>query len=169
MQNETSESKIKLDDAFYSEIFKKIEQDREAHANVAKANKEIILTALKNVAATNVTCSYSGSGDSGQVDEVYVKSGDQEIGVKNIKIKTFVNKSSFDHEKGKWSNECVLQETSLEEAIRDLTYDGLEANFGGWENNDGASGMLVMDVTTGDCKLEHNSYYTQSDYSEAEI
>lgn len=56
-----------------------------------------------------------------------------------------------------------------EEEIQNFFYDVLEARYAGWENNDGASGNFVWDLTKENgLHHEHLYYYTESDRSEHE-
>ncbi|WP_370540614.1 DUF6878 family protein [Azospirillum sp. INR13] len=54
----------------------------------------------------------------------------------------------------------------LGEAVEALTYDLLTATHDGWEDGDGAFGVLVLDVSGRAVRLEYNERYTASDYYE---
>ena len=54
------------------------------------------------------------------------------------------------------------QQSTLNEAIDELTYDYLEETGVDWYNNDGGYGELVIDVNAGTVALEVNVRYTES-------
>ena len=83
---------------------------------------------------------YNGSGDSGSVENP-----------------EFYPKSDFS-----------LNE-QLTDFLCDTTYSLLEKYHCGWEINDGSFGNLVIDCNTGQVTLEHNDYYTESNYTETPI
>ena len=51
-------------------------------------------------------------------------------------------------------------ERNLEAAVETLAWDYLEIYYG-WENNDGAFGTFVFDVSARTITLEHNERYTE--------
>ena len=53
------------------------------------------------------------------------------------------------------------QQSSIDSALRDFTLTWVDAHHGGWENNDGGSGTVTINVTEGTFRLEHIEYYTE--------
>lgn len=135
-----------------------------------KLNKPAVLDALKKLKVTSISVSYTGSGDSGQVDSVDAFSKDEkEVSLEGTKV-TIVNLSSkFNQKTKKFEEKEAKQETSLGDALREIVYDILEMEYPGWEINDGSSGNLRINVKDKKFKLEHTTYYTESKYEEKEV
>lgn len=133
-----------------------------------KANRDRILSTLKELRATHVVVSYSGSGDSGQVDHVEVFRDKKVIKAKKPTA-VLVSSSTWSQENSCWDETTEIRSMPLEEALEDFICDWLQAEHGGWENNDGASGECKIDVRDGQFVLAHTSYYTESDYMESAI
>jgi hypothetical protein len=72
-------------------------------------------------------------------------------------------------EGGAWHSTVVLTDRPLDDALTDFAMDLVESHFGGWENNDGASGEVVFDATNGRVVIEHRAYFLDSEYSEIEL
>jgi hypothetical protein len=88
-----------------------------------------------------ITAKYSGSGDSGQFDEIEFYDADG-------------NSVGFPAEK-------QVGDT-IEKAFDQI----LEDTHGGWEINDGASGEFTITLATGQIDHEHHDYYTESTLTE---
>lgn len=144
---------------------KRIKDDARARL---KASRNQILSALQELRATHVVVSYSGSGDSGQVDHVEVFRDKEKIQSKQP-VTALVSSSKWSEEDSRWIDFSELKSTSLEEALTEFVYDWLTLEHGGWENNDGASGECTINVTEGQFVLGHTAYYTESDYMESAI
>jgi hypothetical protein len=133
-----------------------------------KANRDRILKALKAIGVTRVVVSYSGSGDSGQIDHVDIYQGDQKVEAKR-QISILRLESRWNAQRSTWDEKLKNKRVSLSEALEELVYDWLEAEHGGWENNDGASGECTIDVSEDQFVLGHTNYYTESDYTESAL
>lgn len=135
---------------------------------VLKANKKIVLEALKTLEATEVEVSYSGSGDSGAIDGVEVKRGGVALSdLPNIKYISFT--SQWSDVESNWVKGCALREVSLTEALDNFTCDWLDANGIDWYNNDGGAGTLEIDVSNENFKLNHTTFYSDSEESTYEL
>ena len=134
-----------------------------------RAVKNRILQALRELGVSTVVIRYTGSGDSGCIDDVDVfgpadaTAGESGQSMHNlaesVAQKTILAErhySTFDHETGQWKDEVKLSECSLKSALEDLCYHLLGEHFPGWELNEGSDGTLELDVSTGEISLEHN-------------
>lgn len=130
-------------------------------------NRDTILRYLKRIGATKVTIGYSGSGDSGQVDSAEIFRNDTQLRPKR-RIRVLTGSSKHVAGEG-WIEESKKTITTIEDALMDLTYDWLEAEHSGWENNDGADGTCDVDVSEGQFLLTHRSYYTECETMESEL
>lgn len=119
----------------FEEQLKQYEAEAAKRRDEALAEKVKLCTELEALGVATVEVTYSGYGDSGQMDGTTAKAkGDSEIALT----------------------------PEMEERINDLCYALLEFEYAGWENNDGASGTFTLDVADKEIKLEHISYYTES-------
>jgi hypothetical protein len=96
-----------------------------------------LLPALKAAGVDLVEIDYSGSGDSGQVDEVIVTNANEHVEL-----------------------------PQLEEQLREATYDILGADWPGWEINEGSSGSIVWDLVIGDFKWTHDNIVESTETTE---
>ena len=120
--------------------------------DIRARNKAIIFAALAAAGIHKVTVEYDGSGDSGQIEDVWARNdGDEIISFPSDRKITLLSENP-DH---------PLAEQSFEAAVETLAWDYLEQRHDGWENNDGAFGIFVFDVPGRLITLEHNERYTE--------
>ena len=131
----------------------------EAHARM-KTNRSRISKALKRLGATHVVVSYSGSGDSGQIDEVEIRKGDSTLEPTKSAL-SLCSTSKWDSENSRWIENMKTKRKPLKEALEDFAYDWIESEYAGWENNDGASGEFTINVASDEFRLSHTYYYTE--------
>lgn len=127
-------------------------------------NRRRLHKALKRLGATSVVVSYSGSGDSGQIDEVSVYR--DEVQIKSEKNVSILVASSKWTEADGWSERVKSETMTLEAALEQFVYDWIESEHAGWENNDGASGECTITVASNEFILNHVTYYTESESTE---
>lgn len=128
----------------------------------ALVNRDRIIDALKQLDITRVVIAYSGSGDSGQIDEVSLYRGNDLVEVKTeLTMQTY--KSRWDADLSKWLEYSADESYVLPEALQNFVYDWIESEYSGWENNDGASGECTIEVSTNEFNLNHITYYTESE------
>lgn len=134
----------------------------EAHGRLAAEarilNKDAVLAALAAAGLAIVTVTFDGYGDSGQIEAIHAQAGGTEAplpdGVAEIATPL-------------WDGSALERRPlPLGEAVEALTYDLLTATHDGWEDGDGAFGVLVLDVAGRTVRLEYNERYTASDYHE---
>jgi len=148
------------------------DKDR-AFEQVRAANKAALLQALSSIGATSATVTYSGSGDSGQVDEIWISPDSALYAAKGVKVVYLTVQYTYDRE-GETFNftRRILgidrKELSLRQALEDFAWDYIGLYHAGWENNDGGDGEMTIDVTTQVATLGHNDYYTESNHSSHE-
>ena len=111
------------------------QQEREL-ARIAKevlpANKTALFDALAAAGITTVIVNFDGYGDSGQIETIEAKAGDDVIPLPTVQIEiasAFLGTAMIHR-----------QALPVEEAIEILVYDVLNQKHGGWENDDGAYG-----------------------------
>lgn len=123
-------------------------------------NRAVILAALTRLDISAAYVRYSGGGDSGDVTDV-------EVTPKEALLKAQAEPVTLQHlhtsyREGNYHYDVQDSPVMLDEALRDFTMDWVELHHAGWENNDGASGTLTVDVADNCFELEHESYYTES-------
>jgi hypothetical protein len=120
-------------------------------------NKKLIMDALKAMGAKSVVVSYSGSGDSGQIDDCVIDDDHK----KDVEIEAFEEVGKFDDKNG-WSRSIELKKRKLTEVIKDYCDNIIDQEHGGYYNNDGGDGIFELDVEAGTMTLTHNDHYTSS-------
>jgi hypothetical protein len=136
------------------------QQEREL-ARIAKevlpANKTTLFDALAAAGITTVIVNIDGCGDSGQVEMIEAKAGDDVVPLPTVQIEIA---------SAVWGSATIEHQTRpLEEAIEILVYDVLNQKHGGWENNDGAYGEYTFDVAERTITLDYNERHMESDHS----
>ena len=112
------------------------------------ANKASLMAALAAAGITSVVVTFEGYGDSGQIENLEVKSGDCLVDLPDAPVE--IARTEFFCET---VDRCI---EPLREAIESVCYLILEARHGGWENNEGAHGEFVFDVAAGTVTLDFN-------------
>ncbi|WP_421950115.1 DUF6878 family protein [Pelagibacterium sp.] len=123
-------------------------------AELFEQNKTALLHALQMSGVTHVIVAFDGASDSGQIESVEVRAGDDDITMPGAHVEYL--KIGFDASD---RPEPTPVSVTLEQAIDRFAYDILERTHGGWENNDGAYGEFVFDVAKQAITLEHHDRY----------
>ena len=107
--------------------------------------KSLIVNAMKQAGISTAVIEYSGSGDSGNVDDVtFTPEVDARVTIED-------------------------EDVSLNEAVRDFANELIDSEHSGYENDDGGSGTITINAETNLVTWEHLDYYTESDRSEYEL
>ena len=126
-------------------------------SEVLLANKAALFDALAAAGITTVLLNFDGCGDSGQIDMIEAKAGDEVIPLPEVQIEIA---------SAAWGSATIDRQTQpVREAIETLVYDVLSQTHGGWENNDGACGDFTFDVTERTITLDYNERHMESDHS----
>jgi hypothetical protein len=126
-------------------------------SEVLLTNKTALFDALAAAGITTVIVNFDGCGDSGQIEMIEVKAGDDVIPLPTVQIEIA---------SAVWGSTTIdRQSRPLEEAIEILVYDVLNQNHAGWENNDGAYGEYTFDVAERTITLDYNERHMESDHS----
>ncbi len=132
------------------------------------ANRTAIFSALRDEGVLRAAVTYTGSGDSGGPEGVRFEmpDGPQKLDEMPMAPQYVV---SCQYVNSAWRNTTSLDDRPLDDALTDFAMDAVEQHFGGWENEDGASGEVVFDATASTVVIEHNSYFIDSEYSETRV
>jgi len=118
-------------------------------------NKTAVFDTLVNGNIKQVVVRFDGYGDSGQIEEIEAKAGDEivELPEERIEILDPV-----------WGSAEVERQThTIREAIEHMAYAFLRETHEGWEINDGAYGDFMFDVAERTITLDYNERFTSSE------
>ena len=121
-------------------------------ASLLPLNKAALFDALDTAGVTAVVVNFDGCGDSGQIENVEARAGDQVVDLPRTDIDVLA--ACWD---GSGTDRSAVP---LADAIESVAYDLLTGTHAGWENNDGAYGEFVFDAQTRTITLDHNERYT---------
>jgi hypothetical protein len=111
--------------------------------------KRNLLKALAARRIATVEINYDGEGDSGQIQDIVAV----DAGNAHVPLDRPVTMALSE------GNEPTRYQ-SLSEAIDDFAWTVLQEYHGGFENDSGGCGTIVIDVAKGIVTLDHNDRYT---------
>jgi hypothetical protein len=126
-------------------------------SEVLLANKTALFDALAAAGITTVLVNFDGCGDSGQIEMIEARTGEDDCALPAVEIETA---------SPRWGSATIDRQTQpVRDAIEALVYDVLNQIYGGWENNDGAYGEFTFDVGERTITLDYNERHMESDHS----
>ena len=130
-------------------------------ADIRPANKAALFDALAAAGITEVSVTFDGYGDSGQIESINAKSGADMAALPDgtIDIATI----------GWRETEPSTEPMAIHDAIEHLAYECLGDTHCGWENNDGAFGDFVFNVESRTITLDYTERYTAHEQFEHEF
>lgn len=134
----------------------------QAFANLCESirpeNKAAVFDALAQVGITSVVVTFDGYADSGQIEDITVKSGDKDVALPAVSVELA---------RAEWGSPDIIRVTHpMEQAIEQLAYDFLRETYAGWENNEGAYGDFLFDVAERTITLNYNERVETSEYTQ---
>ena len=137
------------------------ERQRQAADKANALNKAIILDALSAAGITDITATFDGEGDSGQIEDIIAYAGEALTALPGTPITLH---------QAQWnSDDLGLYESTLHDAIETLCYDYLAQEHGGWENNEGAYGEFQFDVAARTIHLDFHARFIDDVHSRHEF
>jgi hypothetical protein len=124
-----------------------------------------IYRALRELGVHELRVTYSGSGDSGCIDnvEVHDQTG-KPVELPPTPVPYTFTHTTYDFRAGNYATEVTeTKELPLSEAVEQWCYDLLEEHYPGWENNDGADGVIVIDPAKREGRIDHQIFFMHSD------
>lgn len=145
--------------------FADYEQHNREHARIAgellASNKTALFDALAAAGIATVIVVFDGYGDSGQVENIEAKAGDEIVDLPTDEIEIA---------RPVWgASEIERRIQPVREAIETLAYDFLGQIHSGWANSEGAYGDFTFDVAARKITLDYNERRLESDYSQHEF
>lgn len=135
--------------------------------------RDAILDQLRALGVVRVEIRYSGSGDSGAVDEVHAymaAAPDDPVHPNDVLPKTPEGVAI------RVGNKLLGRDTGLYRELEEFAYDALnEANVDDWVNNDGGEGSIEIDLTAdpeqleSPIKIHHRIFITETQDTEYEL
>lgn len=105
-----------------------------------------------------VTVDFDGSGDSGQIEDMFAFDAQGEVALPEDKLSVAGADSQPDDD--------ADERGTVKDVIETLAYDLLEGEHGGWGNNEGAYGEFRFDVTERTITLGYHERIMATEYSE---
>jgi hypothetical protein len=130
------------------------ENHNRLHAALQPHNKAALFDALAAAGVTLVVVSFDGSGDSGQIENMEVKAGEEIAALPTGEVELA---------RAEWGKTEPQHATvSMSEAVEQLVYDLLADTHMGWEDGEGAYGEFIFDVAARTITLDFNERYVES-------
>lgn len=162
----------KVDDNKVSFVLDALSRWEQEIATNKQAAIKFILKAMHAHEVKCIVCEYSGSGDSGSVEETHVLQEPIEpedylnMEVETDTVGELALRSADLSEvpdlfKGSWCKPITLFDA--------IGYAADYVTPSGYENNEGGQGVIVFDAVNNECRCEHGSNYTEVNYSSETI
>ena len=145
-----------------SRDFTVLGQNNREHARLADeslvANKTALFDALTAAGIEFVTVVFDGYGDSGQIEDIEARAGDEIFPLPSYDIEIA---------RAVWGSSKIERLAQpIRDAIETLAYDFLCKTQSGWGNDEGAYGDFTFDVAARTITLDYNERHMESDYSQ---
>lgn len=136
---------------------------RSAREHTYMDNLRELLPVLREQRIEKVYASFSGYGDSGQIDEVSFRRAGERVRLPGVTVNSRVGEYAHDHQTGEWRQEGLARTADIDDAVRTLTDDYLEETGVDYYNDSGGHGELVIHVDEGTVELEVNQTVEHSE------
>lgn len=113
---------------------------------ISPEHRKLLLTTLRMMNVKKLVVTFSGSGDSGSIDEpvAYDAAGEQ-IDLSETDILWPHNKGVFNDKTLAWDTVVRQAQQRLPKILKDLTNDALDEQHIDWYNNEGGQGEFTID------------------------
>jgi hypothetical protein len=112
-------------------------------------HRAVFLTTLRTLGVSKLIVTFSGGGDSGDIESVDAYNADQTAAIQlTAKIPWSSDESCFDEEHRTWTEVTKEGLMSIEAIAKELTFKALEDQGLDWYNNDGGQGSLEINFST---------------------
>jgi hypothetical protein len=127
-------------------------------AELRPVNKTAVFDALAAAGITIVVVAVDGYGDSGQIENVEAKAGEDVVALPSGEVE--IASAVWDHA------EPDRTAMVVQDAVERLVFDFLVMTHDVWENSNGAYCDFTFDVAERTVTLDYNERYMQSEYSQ---
>jgi hypothetical protein len=139
------------------EVFARAAKEQAEREARLPRNKQALFAVLTAAGVAHVTVDFDGYGDSGQIEDIAFKSGEENLPAHAGEAVLQV--ASYGQEPGP-------RTFDVRSAIELLVYELLEDDHGGWELNEGSFGTFTFDVAEGAITLDYNERVETSNHSQ---
>jgi len=122
--------------------------------------KAAFLPHLRDHGITRAEIHYDGGGDEGSVGDVFAFAGEAAIDLPDIQC---------DHFALEYSGAVSSHIMRLEDALAAFAENAVCTHHCGWENGEGAHGIIAIDVASGAVSMTHNIRFIDYETSETEL
>lgn len=111
--------------------------------------KQLLLTLLKVLGGHKAVVRFSGSGDSGSIDEICLMDRNgHNINLEKSTLPWPQSSSEFNQTTQKWERHTKEVDMEVADILQDITEQALEAQGLDWYNNEGGQGQFEIDLST---------------------
>ena len=119
----------------------------------SEEHRTTLLGTLKLLGVQHITVEFSGSGDSGSIDQVNLNDANgNNIDVSGHKIDWMTSYQTY--KDGKWETKSELSNMPLNLVLESVTYAAIETTGLDWYNNDGGQGTFEIDLTVSPPRID---------------
>lgn len=112
-------------------------------------HRAVFLTTLRTLGVSKLVVTFSGGGDSGDIESVDAYNAGQTAAIPlTAQIPWSSDEKYFNMDEGTWEKRTKEEVMTLEKIAKDLTLQALEDQGLDWYNNDGGQGTLEIDFAT---------------------
>lgn len=144
----------------YMAEFEKQQLDKEAQLKILRPK---IREKLLSLRVKHASCSYSGYGDSGDVEDVTLTVQD---GIPPLDAMTITDVASL---VGPELTHLTHSHNNLREVLAEFFWATAYSLYPGFENNDGGQGEFTWDLVSDKLELDHGNNWTETSHTVTEI
>ena len=141
-------------------IVAEIEIGLTAVQDVEARSKTAFLPLLREHGIARVEIHYDGGGDEGSMGDVFAYRDDASAELPAILC---------DHFALEYNGSVTTRTIDLEDALSAFAENAVCTHHCGWENGEGAHGIIGIDVASGSVTLTHNTRFIDYETSETEL
>ena len=113
-----------------------------------------LLLKLADLGVTGIKIFYSGSGDSGDIDDVVYTT------TKEVSFNDIMNLSNYGQENTLY---LATLDGELRDDLIDFANEKILNDLEDWWNNDGGYGVMLISVPSGNYKIDNTIYITNTE------
>lgn len=151
---------ISIQPASEAAIIAEIETGLTTVQDVEARCKTAFLPLLREHGIARVEVHYDGGGDEGSVGDVFAYRDDASAELPTILC---------DHFALEYNGSVTTRTIDLEDALSAFAENAVCTHHCGWENGEGAHGIVGIDVASGFVTLTHNTRFIDYETSETEL
>lgn len=132
---------------------------------------KVIYACLKRLGIAYVDITYDGSSDSGCVESVTARDGNNAVVAlpKNKTVTVSFQRNAYDPAVKHYRMQSLTQKLNLNDALTDWAYDLLEAHYAGWELDEGSSGKITFEVSKRQGHIVHDARIVSTMTTKVEV